>query len=743
MKRFWGSRFFRKTMLSYTIILSIPIVIFCTLMVRQVMTEQKTRQETLLMNKCKGTSDYIEEKFYELNHLGDILLNFNWVQRLTTSSAAQMDIPELSDIWYDPIKRMEAANELTAYKSNLGVLKTLAVVLPQKDVAVCPMGWCTTDELMNSMSVGAPQDQKKLLAALSEWSGFQCVDLDGLGIRSLDRSTLMLAQNLDYLKNPRTVLLLEVDKQAFRDYVRKLNYDGLVSVSVKIGGNTFPVYSAEQENKTKLFSTEIQSKLYKWEYSVSYQYGDVNDINTFTLLFTALFISLLLGTLGSYCLACVSYKPVGSLMEKMQATGSRGDEYQMIENSIDTLIKKNTDLQKEIGDYYNIVRNNLLLNLTYGYFDEKHVEEIIRRCGLGFSGRDFYACVLIGGVAEGAEDRNDSDAKTLETILNLKVLLGTHGTLFELTRMLNNDIAIIVYGPNGEKCADNLKSVAERVQSYVKEKFGGNVQLFSGDVAQGIIGISRSYHIAKEKSDNYFFRFNNAAVSSSGESGYYYPTDWEIQLINQLKIGNYETAKKVLNEIRDENGKRCLSRDSSKKLAFLLLETLTRVVDELKIDIRFSASEGLRVMDSADGEDVWDYLDDLCRKICDRTSCPSGAGANDYGHRITEYVENHFSDSNVSLKELSGLFNLSVSAVSKIFKQTMNINFYDYLCRIRMEKAKELMASGATNIRKIGVQVGYENEYSFRRTFQRYEGIKVQNYMAKHRAGTPPVNWQK
>ena len=41
------------------------------------------------------------------------------------------------------------------------------------------------------------------------------------------------------------------------------------------------------------------------------------------------------------------------------------------------------------------------------------------------------------------------------------------------------------------------------------------------------------------------------------------------------------------------------------------------------------------------------------------------------------------------------------------------------------------MAQGQFSVRTLCGQVGYENEYSLRRTFQRYEGISITEYREK------------
>ena len=103
------------------------------------------------------------------------------------------------------------------------------------------------------------------------------------------------------------------------------------------------------------------------------------------------------------------------------------------------------------------------------------------------------------------------------------------------------------------------------------------------------------------------------------------------------------------------------------------------------------------------------------------------------GRQILSYVEENFESSNLSLKEISQNLGIALSTASKAFKNVTQMNFYDYTCRLRMERVKRLMAEGESSVRVLCGQVGYENEYSLRRTFQRYEGISITEYREKIR----------
>ena len=77
---------------------------------------------------------------------------------------------------------------------------------------------------------------------------------------------------------------------------------------------------------------------------------------------------------------------------------------------------------------------------------------------------------------------------------------------------------------------------------------------------------------------------------------------------------------------------------------------------------------------------------------------------------------------------LADKFHVSIAYISYLFKKYFNENFSDYLWRLRVEKAKELLRSTSKPIEEICIEVGYENVSSFRRKFKKEEGMTPSQY---------------
>ncbi|WKL03578.1 helix-turn-helix transcriptional regulator [Paenibacillus amylolyticus] len=66
-------------------------------------------------------------------------------------------------------------------------------------------------------------------------------------------------------------------------------------------------------------------------------------------------------------------------------------------------------------------------------------------------------------------------------------------------------------------------------------------------------------------------------------------------------------------------------------------------------------------------------------------------------------------------------------ALSKAFKQVSGINFIDYLTRVRMDAAKQLLRETTMKINDVAAAVGYQHSY-FNRIFKKQEGVTPSQY---------------
>ena len=80
------------------------------------------------------------------------------------------------------------------------------------------------------------------------------------------------------------------------------------------------------------------------------------------------------------------------------------------------------------------------------------------------------------------------------------------------------------------------------------------------------------------------------------------------------------------------------------------------------------------------------------------------------------------------LSKISDEFHISESYFSHMFKENMNVNFSVYLEDLRLTEAAHLIEKGESGINEIALEVGYNNQTSFRRAFKKKYGVTPSSF---------------
>lgn len=90
--------------------------------------------------------------------------------------------------------------------------------------------------------------------------------------------------------------------------------------------------------------------------------------------------------------------------------------------------------------------------------------------------------------------------------------------------------------------------------------------------------------------------------------------------------------------------------------------------------------------------------------------------------KIIAYLEQHFTDCDLTLNSLSERFELNPRRVSLLIKQKNGMNYQDYLTSLRIGLAQKLLSGSEHSVTEICLQVGYSNLPHFVRTFKQVTG---------------------
>ena len=95
--------------------------------------------------------------------------------------------------------------------------------------------------------------------------------------------------------------------------------------------------------------------------------------------------------------------------------------------------------------------------------------------------------------------------------------------------------------------------------------------------------------------------------------------------------------------------------------------------------------------------------------------------------KARQFIEEHYTEG-LSLGQVAKAVNTSLFYFCKLFKKTLNINFTEYVSRIRTEKAKNLLLNRNLRVSEIAFEVGFQSLTHFNRVFKKVVGESPSEY---------------
>lgn len=100
--------------------------------------------------------------------------------------------------------------------------------------------------------------------------------------------------------------------------------------------------------------------------------------------------------------------------------------------------------------------------------------------------------------------------------------------------------------------------------------------------------------------------------------------------------------------------------------------------------------------------------------------------------RLKSYIEENYYSENLSLNNVAAFFELSEAYISSLMKKELGLSFNEYVTKIRIEKAKELLKEQgrAIKVYQVAELVGYNSQHYFCRVFKKITGMSPIEYIS-------------
>lgn len=147
----------------------------------------------------------------------------------------------------------------------------------------------------------------------------------------------------------------------------------------------------------------------------------------------------------------------------------------------------------------------------------------------------------------------------------------------------------------------------------------------------------------------------------------------------------------------------------------------------LPVEENFLENFNLSADNCSDAAELFDFL---IRRITSSYEKAARLKRQDENRPIRlakKYVEEHYAEP-LTLEQVSQIADLSSTYLSTVFKKDTGMTFLEYLSKIRMDMAKQLLKETNCTVADICGKVGYSDVRYFTKTFTKYAGLKPKEY---------------
>ena len=96
--------------------------------------------------------------------------------------------------------------------------------------------------------------------------------------------------------------------------------------------------------------------------------------------------------------------------------------------------------------------------------------------------------------------------------------------------------------------------------------------------------------------------------------------------------------------------------------------------------------------------------------------------------RVQDYISANYMNPDISLNSIADHVFLNAAYLSKLYKKETGENYLEFLTRLRIEKAKQMLRTTNTRSSDIGSAVGYPNPQYFATLFKKTVGLTPVEY---------------
>ena len=314
-----------------------------------------------------------------------------------------------------------------------------------------------------------------------------------------------------------------------------------------------------------------------------------------------------------------------------------------------------------------------------------------------------------------------------------------------LTELLNEkNIAVAAEKDYQMVCIINLKQswaefsqtispVLLQVMEVLDTEFDISVTMALSDLATGLCQLPLTFlHTQDALWYNDFFGMDQQILFYDQLSSTTQPMirselmELDKKLISKLQVADVAGIKYVLHEMIDrefiqETPTVKILRVRLGGICCRILDVLDELRGKIGAGLYYALDPAPKIAEAQTLSDLTGALDEIFDAICRAQNAEPQEPKPQWVDKMSVYIDDHYTDENLGLTEVSSVFGITPSYATRVFKQYTGRGIYETIQHVRLTAAKSMLHTDRT-MKEIAQAVGYTSFLSMNRAFKKYEG---------------------
>lgn len=311
--------------------------------------------------------------------------------------------------------------------------------------------------------------------------------------------------------------------------------------------------------------------------------------------------------------------------------------------------------------------------------------------------------------------------------IHLEEWKNGHGVAADIKQFQNQDrMTVFCIMEKGDMTIQFRKLLTIYSRYYIKAVLG------ISDIVESVRELSAAYRQSLEAIEYRFFTDRSlicySTVREEIQSSFKDMPDWNRNLEKSMKHGGECEIKTFtddfLSYVYQAKPSPVIIRTA---VSAILLETIRtlRTAGGKPEDLFLSVSDTITaVLNESNPALMARKLREILLSVSVYISRLEKLRPNSVVQKARKYIEENYWNPDLRLDDVAGYVYINASYFSSVFSKEMGISFGDYLTKVRIEKAMDLLKNTHMKIYEIADLVGYQNPSWFNVAFKRYTGQK-------------------